>query len=474
MQGERVPPLHARIGLACYKCFKDEDIRLSRCSGCHRISYCSSECQKLDWRQHKAMCKALSGIEKNNPMAVATLFFSLPSEPTTDLNVLHNMTETHAANILGFCERSLQRQPNVLERNIVGWEPRCMVCTRTDQLIRMEAAKNGTTSEVPKKLIPCSRCDLSFCCSPAHWEAARALHHGPSCEDGHDGLSHCDMNREVRADLKFAEVMAGAHDESGQFRWAPERLKSSWSSLVGLSWEGEFGDEMRRSVGVPQERPMGPWVRAASEHLSMPMSILYALEKLNDDDAWTKKHTLTIHILGGTMTEITAAPMLEEILHRLSEVKTLKLVLCGPEMEGNHIPRLIPLETCPDCTRLGRKRIHEHVSDTYHGYVKNKGTKFEKPDLCIAFNSGASQASMHSWPATFKILVDRKIPSLFTAYNREEAEGEAALLRKAGATLLPALGPIKNPWGSIKVIPEPNKIYGFYAANGWLAGGFKQ
>lgn len=167
--------------------------------------------------------------------------------------------------------------------------------TRTDQLIRMEAAKNGTTSDKPKQLVPCPQCNLSFCCSPAHWEAARALHHGP-CEDAHDGLSHCEMNREVRADVKFEEVMASAHDPSGQFMWAPERLKPVWASLTGMSWEGEFGDLMRQSVGVPASRPMGPWIRAASDNLTMAMTILYGLEKLNDDDAWTRKHTLTVHV----------------------------------------------------------------------------------------------------------------------------------------------------------------------------------
>jgi splicing suppressor protein 51 len=104
------------------------------------------------------------------------------------------------------------------------------------------------------------------------------------------------MNREVRGDVKFEDVMAGAHDPSGQFMWAPERIQSAWTSLAGLSWEGEFGDEMRRSVGVPAQRPMAPWIRAASDNLTMAMTILYGLEKLNDDDAWTRKHTLTVHV----------------------------------------------------------------------------------------------------------------------------------------------------------------------------------
>jgi hypothetical protein len=59
------------------------------------------------------------------------------------------------------------------------------------------------------------------------------------------------------------------------------------------------------------------------------------------------------------------------------------------------------------------------------------------------------------------------------AFNREEAVEEARLLRSAGAALHPDLGPAKNPWGSLKAIPEPNKVYGFYAVNAWLAGGFR-
>ncbi|KAJ6502868.1 hypothetical protein C8R47DRAFT_969635 [Mycena vitilis] len=469
MQAERVPPLPARIGMACYKCFKEEDVSPSRCSGCHRIAYCSPECQKTDWKSHKPMCKALSAIEKD-PAAFAALLSTVANQATTDLGALRTITEEHRSIILKFFVSS--SPVNVLERNLVGWESRCIVCTRTDQLIRMEATMNGPATEPFPRLSPCPRCDLSFCCSRAHWEIARPLHDGP-CEDGHDGLSHCDINREVRADVKFADVMSGLGDPSKEFTWAPDRTTSAWTTLSGTSWEKEFGDEMRKSIGVPEARPMGPWIRAASENLSMPMTILYALEQLNDNDVWTRKHTLTIHMIGASMKEIQGAMAFEEILHRLPEVKTLKLVLCGPEMPGGRAPQIITMETCPSCTRRGRKRVHEHATDTYHGFVGSKGSKFEAPDLCIAFNSGASEQSSHTWPATFKILVDRKLPSVFTSYNRDEAEGEAVLLRAAGAKLISDLGPAKNPWGSIKVIPEPNQVFGFYAVNGWIAGAFR-
>ncbi|KAJ7349971.1 hypothetical protein DFH08DRAFT_807295 [Mycena albidolilacea] len=186
------------------------------------------------------------------------------------------------------------------------------------------------------------------------------------------------------------------------------------------------------------------------------MTILYALEKLNDNDEWTRMHTLTIHTC-------------QDATWNEWSFSTLKFALIFCLVSPQVSTKLHGSE----CQQLGRKRIHENAPYTYHGFVQKKGSDFEKPDLCIAFNSGASQASMHTWPATFQLLVERKIPSLFTSLNREEAELEAALLRAAGAILHPGLGPVKNPWGSINATSEPIKVYGHYAVNGWLAGGFR-
>ncbi|KAF7364465.1 hypothetical protein MSAN_01107900 [Mycena sanguinolenta] len=33
----------------------------------------------------------------------------------------------------------------------------------------------------------------------------------------------------------------------------------------------------------------------------MPMTILYGLSKLNEDDSWTRKRRLTVHILGANV-----------------------------------------------------------------------------------------------------------------------------------------------------------------------------
>ena len=134
---------------------------------------------------------------------------------------------------------------------------------------------------------------MAFYCSDAHWKAVQHVHAGEPCEDGHDWLSQCQVNREIRADIGFANFMAGA--EAGNFKWAPERVKPSWTSLKGISWEEEFGQEIARFFSIPVSS-VGPWIRGASEALSMPLSILWALESLNEDDAWTRQDTLVVHV----------------------------------------------------------------------------------------------------------------------------------------------------------------------------------
>jgi len=44
----------------CNNCNKDVDLKL--CSRCHEVNYCSKICQKVDWKNHKSMCR-----ERENP-----------------------------------------------------------------------------------------------------------------------------------------------------------------------------------------------------------------------------------------------------------------------------------------------------------------------------------------------------------------------------------------------------------------------
>ncbi|THV02686.1 hypothetical protein K435DRAFT_716600 [Dendrothele bispora CBS 962.96] len=486
--GSRMPPLTAATYQSCAACFKDDtQSPLSRCSKCQSIVYCSAACQKTDWGKHKSLCKAIASLV-GDPLYRASLLFTLDDSPSIDLQSTNELCETNTRIEMGMIEKVLKRPLSVKERNMFGWQPRCIGCSRTDRVIRLE------NSPLYSTLKSCPDCRLAFYCSEDHWNAVKHLHAQPSSADNDVGLSQCEMNQQFRMDVRFQYSVP----EAGPFQWAPERTKKRWERLgpqrgveikkeeqgKETCWEEEFSRDLEEAMQGARIPVVMPFLRAASKGLSMPMTILYALQNLNgSDESWTKKDTLVIHILGASFaTEVRSAQLFEEILHRLPEVKTLRLLLVGPEINAPD-SKPVDMETCPDCRRKGRKRIHQHHNMLYHDFVSRQSARFENPDLAIAFNSGASARGGNgtepgpgdSWKETMKLLVERKIPGVFTSFNKSEALIESQMLREAGATLFAQdqLGPCRNPWGTMSLIPEPNGVTGWYGESMWLAGGFK-
>ncbi|VDC00689.1 unnamed protein product [Peniophora sp. CBMAI 1063] len=470
----RVPPITARVGQACQKCFKsvEEGVALKICTTCRRVRYCSAECQKADWKSHKSMCKALHAAE-NGPVFYDTIapWFDVPldGKPADEVAQKSALAELHTVQV------QKGKSFNVIEQNIIGWQPRCLACARTDTILRMEARAKGSEAVT---LSECPDCHLAFYCSVDHWNAVREQHSQHPDEDGYADLPQCALNRQIRLDTLFKTSLPD-QGETG-FQWVPARIKEEWTSLNGADWGSEFGDLLRQELQletpeqVQKSIAYGPMLRSSTEGLSAPMSILYALENLYPDNSWTKKSTLSVHVLGPTTDrELAGAMAFEEILHQLPDVKTLEITFCGPEMPGQASEQWLEMETCPDCRRLGRRRKQRIVKRMYHEYAKRGGSSYSKPDLAIAFNSGCSQEEADTWKPTIKLLVDGHIPTVFTAFNREEGEAEGKLFTEVGATLVPALGPRVNPWGSLVLQKEANRVTGFYAVNGWLAGGFK-
>ncbi|EKM51464.1 uncharacterized protein PHACADRAFT_166026 [Phanerochaete carnosa HHB-10118-sp] len=456
MQEERVPPLLTRIHQACYYCFKPgtDDSALKRCSRCRRVCY--DRCQKANWKTHKALCSAYCEMQSD----IAAL--DQPSgEPTEDVSVLNDRANKRVQSKMRILGLSLGRELTVMERNLIGWEPRCLACARTEEDIR--AAGSPAAS-----LKPCANCRLFFFCSEEHRIFAQHAHSHVPDPDSARGLSQCEVNFNIRQDSIVREVMGGSDEP---VRWAPERVKRKWESLDGRTWEGEHAAELQ-DVGLPP-LAVGPFLCSATDGLAFPMTILWALEKLNEGDAWTKKAILTIHVLGATQEELMRAMQFEEILHRLPTVYKLNLVLIGPEMKTVKAKDGTPvvMDTCPRCFRRGRQRVQYHYASLYHDFVASQGSAYTTPNLAIAFNSGCGSEETESWLPTIKSLVEKKVPSVFTAFNRDEVKLDRAILESAGAVLLPGLTGL-SPWASQVLHLEPNKVKGFYSNNRFIAGVF--
>ena len=53
------------LEIACTHCLKKGSLTaLRRCTACKSSSYCSKDCQRLDWPSHKQLCKS---IQSQNP-----------------------------------------------------------------------------------------------------------------------------------------------------------------------------------------------------------------------------------------------------------------------------------------------------------------------------------------------------------------------------------------------------------------------
>jgi len=48
----------------CMVCGKRQG-KLKRCGGCNLTCYCSAECQRTDWKEHKLVCRTAKNIPKN-------------------------------------------------------------------------------------------------------------------------------------------------------------------------------------------------------------------------------------------------------------------------------------------------------------------------------------------------------------------------------------------------------------------------
>lgn len=225
-----------------------------------------------------------------------------------NVNLLHKRVENVVRYEKLALETELGRTLRMDEQNLIGWEPRCLAWSasyliifnfsytnvdsgRSDLILRLEVTQKNESPPFPT-LKPCPDCELSFYCSEEHWELTKDTHKTVPSQGGAYGLSQCATNELCLQDARMARFMAGAKE--GPFMWAPERVKPTWTSLRDLNWN-DFMDDMKSALPMP-EPGIVQLLRAASDSLTLPMTILWGLENLHSDDAWTKKDTLNIHV----------------------------------------------------------------------------------------------------------------------------------------------------------------------------------
>ncbi|KAJ7634051.1 hypothetical protein B0H17DRAFT_1149749 [Mycena rosella] len=468
----------AAIGLSCHNCNKVQELEVTgaggpllRCGGCHRVSYCSA-----DWRHHKALCTVLQSVAQNIP-AMENMAKIFPRSSQNDLKTLDDISEANTSRMGDLCEEALGRSLKDRERGILVYEPKCLACARTSIVLGAEA-RVPQSQPTNTELIPCPRCKTSFFCSEEHWSIVRPQHEAP-CDDLPGGLSQCDMNRQNRVDAEFRTMVTAEQEK--RFMWSAITRQSTWSSLKGTTWDGVLASDVRNAVaGTVFESRSASCVRRVSSLASISMTILYALEHLNVNTAWTMKDKLFIHMIGSPADfhpAVAYFEMYEAILHRLPKLRTLCLSGLYPS-PALHL--CFGRRSCAATAHPQRGFVitlshgRPAFNRTYEGFFYNEAELFMPPDLCVASNSSIhAHTDPEQWRRTIKLLIDRGIPTVFTDYTRCSAEINHAILRECGAELVPSLTLVKNPFGDPMMNPNSERVHGFHGSNAWFAGAFR-
>ncbi|KAJ7186063.1 hypothetical protein C8R46DRAFT_1289572 [Mycena filopes] len=430
-----------RVGLACHTCYKthvDESPSGNhngggRCSGCRRLWYCSAECQKKDWAEHKGLCPAIRSVEQD-PSAVVELVKVFEDPTGEEDQQAERLARQYSRQVVAMYEKVLGRPPKQSEFDILAAEPKCLGCGHSDLTLRAKA--EGATDD--HSLVACPRCHITFHC-PEHTSSVALLHEAPSA-DLPGELSQCVRNQQCIVDAELSNVMTA--QDAKALMWQVIPRQPAWTSLKGLNWEAVMSGNVNTAVATsPKFARQGPaCLRHISSLATSAMTVLYVLEQLNNNLVWTNKSELILHFIGHpSECGQRINYVYEAILHRL------------PNLTG--------------CRSKGAKIANHFCVRTYEGFIHNEAELFMNPDLCISANGSFLMHRLpDQWRRTVQLLISRGIPTVFT---------DLEFLRECGAVFIEDFTVVKNPFADLLKIPAPGTLTRFEGANAWFVGAFR-
>lgn len=288
------------------------------------VSYCSRDCQKKDWKNHKLVCKVLTKLRGKNPH----LFHNDPSAQPRVTQAL---------------ELSLSRRLSQYESDMLTHARICLVCHGADQ----------------STLTNCSKCHCVAYCSDTCREEDRTLH-----ETVCSTLVNCinDYRFQVTKGDRLQCYLPPMLEEK-------KALNLNFEKMFANHCDKLFSDDDTLEYKESQ-------IRQLTYTYTCQATVLFACQV-----ARVKGPNLVIHIVGARDAEIDQAGAWTLIPAYLKSVKNVTFVMVGPEIGGEELPKKFSYQTESDAVIK-----FVLVKADYKSYAKSK--EFQEPDLVAALNCG--------------------------------------------------------------------------------------
>ncbi|KIY70758.1 hypothetical protein CYLTODRAFT_487781 [Cylindrobasidium torrendii FP15055 ss-10] len=425
MSNHRIPavtyvPEYTAIEVAgdmlCSCCFQPADavVRpLKHCAACFRVAYCSPKCQKFDWKhRHKHFCSQYQKVneyEKHTPKAS-----SLP-KLIKQKSIKEQILSTHDS---GHHEPCAACSNNIFKKEVI-----CEVCFRTPY--------QAATFKLFKS---CHGCGMVRACSDACKKSLHSVHPPDECRMLRLLRATERVQIDYHLDRKklFSSEQLMVPTEGPRRHYVPLARYGGFADYNrGISME--YTDTPDLSIMHRQlantfktSEPMAAEAvgQLVMEAQSIVLTVIAGLEASIPDI--TTRRTLEIHFVGASRREHSTRAMLEEVLHQFPALKDLRIYYVGPE--ANFVENTEHNWACNACQARGCRRTRALHAVRYHDFLAQNPAR-RRPDLVVALNTGWSEVETSSWAPTLQAILKLKVPALFTAYTKQEAERERSFQR---------------------------------------------
>ena len=177
-------------------------------------------------------------------------------------------------------------------------------------------------------------------------------------------------------------------------------------------------------------KPHAHRTQILSEFISRPLTLLYAIQKLN----LMSSSYLTVHVIGATYNEFVFLEWWEILLHWIPALNDLEMIFVGPELKDTCS---IHVSVCSSCKHRKKYIDTLGIALTYEDYFhKNFPMQrgFRKPDIVIGFNLNLHESELgivnYTWKDAFSTLKKVNAPFILTAGTEERAKKDHQMLCK--------------------------------------------